>query len=269
MQTSIQARQLHKSFSSSGPTTHVIKDLSLDISPGKLTFIVGPSGCGKSTLLALISGLQRPDSGEVKVFGESIWKKTNKQLDAFRLAHCGFVFQGFHLFSALTALEQVMLPIEYAGNRQAKDAAMEALSSVGLAEKSHLRPIELSGGEKQRVAIARAIVKQPSLIFADEPTSALDAENGQIVTDLLHHVARERNTTILCVTHDARLLKHADRVIELEDGCIISDTDKTLVAETEELMTCAKLVQQGPSTQIVRLVRQQEATPLGEFCAGN
>lgn len=226
MDATIQATDLHKSFSNGGPANAVIRGLSLDIRPGRLTFIVGPSGCGKSTLLALLSGLQRPDSGDVTVLGERLWKKSAKQLDAFRLAHCGFVFQGFHLFSALTALEQVMLPIEYAGIRNAKDAAMEALHGVGLAQKAHLRPNELSGGEKQRVAIARAIVKRPTLVFADEPTSALDAANGQIVTDLLHRISREQGTTILCVTHDPRVLKHADRVVELEDGQIISDSDR-------------------------------------------
>jgi len=225
MDASIKAIDLYKSFSNGGPANAVIRGLSLEIRPGKLTFIVGPSGCGKSTLLALLSGLQRPDDGDVTVFGERLWKKSAKQLDAFRLAHCGFVFQGFHLFSALTALEQVMLPIEYAGVRNAKDAAMHALHSVGLVDKAHLRPNELSGGEKQRVAIARAVVKKPSLIFADEPTSALDAANGQIVSDLLHRIAREHGTTILCVTHDPRVLKHADRVVELEDGRIMSDSD--------------------------------------------
>jgi putative ABC transport system ATP-binding protein len=148
-----------------------------------------------------------------------------RELENFRLQHTGFVFQGFNLFPALTALEQVELPLSYMGLAKglARKRAIESLEEVGLGPRMRLRPAELSGGEKQRVAIARALAKQPELLFADEPTSALDAANGQIVIDILHRIARTHGTTVLCVSHDPRLVGHADRVLAMEDGRILSD----------------------------------------------
>ncbi|MGP1664509.1 MAG: ABC transporter ATP-binding protein, partial [Rhodanobacter sp.] len=143
----------------------------------------------------------------------------------FRLQHTGFVFQGFNLFPALSALEQVELPLDYMGlsRSQARQRAQQSLEEVGLAQRMRLRPSELSGGEKQRVAIARALAKRPQLLFADEPTSALDAANGQIIINLLHRIAHSHGTTVLCVSHDPRLVIHADRVLTMEDGRILSD----------------------------------------------
>jgi putative ABC transport system ATP-binding protein len=203
----------------------VVQPCSMDILPGELTLIVGPSGSGKSTLLSMLSGLSQPDEGQVHALGTSLWSLSNKQLDAFRLAHCGFVFQGFNLFSSLTALDNVILPLQYQGvaHREARQLALAALDAVGLSAREQMLPASLSGGEKQRVAIARALVKQPELVFADEPTSALDSHNGQRVIDLLRRHAQQRNCTVLGVTHDPRLLAHADRVITLEDGAVTSD----------------------------------------------
>jgi putative ABC transport system ATP-binding protein len=191
-----------------------------------MTLIIGPSGCGKSTLLALLSGLSRPDRGEINALGNNLSAFTDDQMDDFRLHHAGFIFQGFNLFPSLTALEQVILPLQYldVSEREAETRAGEALESVGLGNRMHLRPSELSGGEKQRVAIARVLAKKPELLFADEPTSSLDKLSGENIVNILQHEAHERGITVLCVSHDQRLIAHADRVLVMEDGMIQSDT---------------------------------------------
>jgi putative ABC transport system ATP-binding protein len=225
MQPSIIARGINKTFTTGTVPIHVLKGLSIEIYPGEMTLIIGPSGCGKSTLLALLSGLNRPDSGNITVLGKNFSGLNDDAMDEFRLNNAGFIFQGFNLFPALTALEQVILPLQYldVGEHEAETRAKEALTHVGLKERMHLRPTELSGGEKQRVAIARVLAKKPKLLFADEPTSALDKVNGQNVVDILHRTAREYGTTVLCVSHDQRLIAHADRVLAMEDGMIQSD----------------------------------------------
>lgn len=222
---SIVGTRLLRSFGAGATMIHVLKDLSLEIYPGELTLIIGPSGCGKSTLLAVLSGLLRPSAGHVTALGTDLWSMEQTAIDGFRLAHCGFVFQGFNLFTSLTAHQQVMLPLNHAGivGDEADTRAYAALDVVGLGQRAHLRPVELSGGEKQRVAIARALVKNPPLIFADEPTSALDKDNGRRIIELLHTAAHDRNASILCVSHDPRLIDHADRVVRMEDGRIQSD----------------------------------------------
>jgi putative ABC transport system ATP-binding protein len=203
----------------------VLHRLSLTVYPGELTLISGPSGCGKSTLLSLLSALQAPDEGEAYALGHNLGAMNKRELERFRLQHTGFVFQGFNLFPALTASEQVQLPLGYLGiaPRVMRERAMSALEEVGMTHRADLHPAQLSGGEKQRVAIARALAKQPQLLFADEPTSALDATNGQNVIDILHRVARTHGTTVLCVSHDPRLVRHADRVLTMEDGMIRGD----------------------------------------------
>lgn len=225
MSFSLIAESLDKSFVSGAVRTDVLRGLSIEIAAGELTLVSGPSGCGKSTLLAILSGLLRPDGGRVQALGHELARLTPVQLERFRLRHTGFVFQGFNLFPALTALEQVMLPLGYLGlgNEAARKRAQLALEEVGLASRMQLKPAELSGGEKQRVAIARALAKEPQLLFADEPTSALDAANGQIVIDTLHRIARTHGATVLCVSHDPRLTTHSDRVLAMEDGRILSD----------------------------------------------
>ena len=224
---SIVCEHVFRSFTSGKTSQLVLSDVSLSVVPGELTMIMGPSGSGKSTLLAILSGLLSPDTGNVTVLGRELTKLSPVELDRFRLDHCGFVFQGFNLFPALTAFGNVLLALQYGMKimpAEAESRVTAALEAVGLSPRAHLRPMELSGGEKQRVAIARALVKRPSFLFADEPTSALDSHNGKIVIDILHHVAREQGTTIVCVSHDDRLLKHADRVVTLEDGQVTSDT---------------------------------------------
>jgi putative ABC transport system ATP-binding protein len=222
---SLMANSVSKSFLSGIVRIQVLTQLSIAIMPGELTLIAGPSGCGKSTLLSILSGLQHADTGNVVALGYDLTQANKTELENFRLQHTGFVFQGFNLFPALTACEQVALPLGYLGvpNHEAMQRALEALEEVGMAHRAQQRPAELSGGEKQRVAIARALAKRPQLLFADEPTSALDAVSGLTVTDLLHRIARVHGTTVLCVSHDPRLIQHADRVLAMEDGLINRD----------------------------------------------
>ncbi len=221
----VHAENVSKAFVSGQQRTQVLDRLTLSIDAAELTLISGPSGCGKSTLLAVLSGLQKVDSGRVRALDSELGQLDLRALERFRLQHTGFVFQGFNLFPALSAFEQVELPLNHMGlsREEARRRAQRSLEEVGLAQRMRLRPSELSGGEKQRVAIARALAKDPELLFADEPTSALDSANGQMIIDILHRIAHTHGTTVLCVSHDPRLVVHADRVLAMEDGRILSD----------------------------------------------
>jgi putative ABC transport system ATP-binding protein len=184
---------------------------------------MGPSGSGKSTLLAVLSGLLRPTSGRVVAFGQDLWALTPRDQEQFRRRYCGFVFQGYNLFPALTARQQLEVVLRWGEGVSGPEARRQAdrmLGMLGLGGKEHLRPAQLSGGEKQRVAIGRALVKQPALCFADEPTSALDWSHGEEVIAWLRSEARERLATVLVVTHDSRLMPYADRIDYLADGCL-------------------------------------------------
>lgn len=222
---SIRIKDVQRSYISGKIINNVLKGNTFDLYPGKLTLIMGPSGSGKSTLLSVISGLLEPDSGTVHINDTDIWQLAPREIEKFRLDHFGFIFQGFNLFASLTALEQILIVLKYVGKKEkeAENIAEDVLREVGLGKVMHLKPMQLSGGEKQRVAIARALAKKPEFLFADEPTSALDKENGQIVISLLHKAARVHGTTIFAVSHDPRLLPHADRVIRIEDGIITRD----------------------------------------------
>jgi putative ABC transport system ATP-binding protein len=221
----LDARRLSKAYRIGKVRQVVLKNVDFTAYHGQVTMVMGPSGSGKSTLIAALSGLMRPDAGEVTALGESLWDKSDGRIDRFRLDHCGFIFQGFNLFPALDATAQVVQVLKYCGvpKREALARATAALEAVGLGQRLRQLPAELSGGEKQRVAIARALAKSPALIFADEPTSALDSENGRIIIELLHRAARERGAAVVVVTHDPRLEAHADRIIHMEDGKIMSD----------------------------------------------
>ncbi len=225
MKRALEARGLTKRFKTGRSYIEVLKAVDFDALHGELTMVMGPSGSGKSTLIAALSGLLRPDSGEVMALEQSLWKMPNGKIDKFRLDHCGFIFQGFNLFASLDALQQVTQVLKYTGmtHKAAREKAEIALNEVGLASRLHQRPTALSGGEKQRVAIARALAKEPQLLFADEPTSALDGENGQLVIRLLQRAAKQHGAAVICVTHDPRLEAFADRIIHIEDGKILDD----------------------------------------------
>ena len=223
---SLVARHVHRGFTSGHVRQEVIRGVSLELHGRELTIIVGPSGSGKTTLLGLLSGLLTPDTGHIESLGVALETLGGVAVEQYRLRYSGFIFQGFNLFPPLTAIEQVMLPLQYVNGRprDLRGAASAALAEVGLAGKENAMPADLSGGEKQRVAIARAIAKRPTLLFADEPTSALDTENAERVVALFRRLAHEQASTILCVTHDERLLRFADRVLHLRDGVILEDS---------------------------------------------
>ncbi|WP_122465148.1 ABC transporter ATP-binding protein [Brevundimonas lutea] len=222
----VEAKGLVKRFKSGRGFVEVLKGVDFDARHGDLTMVMGPSGSGKSTLIAALSGLLRPEKGQVDALDvDNLWKLSPGRIDKFRLDHCGFIFQGFNLFPALTALQQVETVLKYQGlsKDRARKRATLALEEVGLGPRLHQKPSSLSGGEKQRVAIARALAKDPKILFADEPTSALDGENGQVVIRLLRRAASDHGAAVICVTHDPRLEAWADRVIHIEDGVIVSD----------------------------------------------
>jgi putative ABC transport system ATP-binding protein len=225
MKRAIDAHGLSKKFKTGRTHIEVLKSVDFDAAHGELTMVMGPSGSGKSTLIAALSGLLRPDAGEVTALGKNLWKMPAGRIDKFRLDHCGFIFQGFNLFASLTALQQVTTVLKYTGlsPKAARERAETALTEVGLGPRMHQRPSQLSGGEKQRVAIARCLAKDPQLLFADEPTSALDGENGQLVIRLLQRAAKTHGAAVICVTHDPRLEAFADRIIHIEDGNILDD----------------------------------------------
>ena len=198
--------------------------MSLSIYRGEISLLMGPSGSGKSTLLALLSGLLRPDAGEVHCLGKDLGPMSERELQEFRLQNFGYIFQGYNLFPALTARQQLEIVLRWGegmSGREARKRSEAMLATLGLGKKLHLRPAQMSGGEKQRVAIGRALVKEPRFCFADEPTSALDWAHGEQVIELLRSAARDRGTTVLVVAHDSRIVPLVDRVYHMEDGCML------------------------------------------------
>ncbi|HDZ57481.1 MAG TPA: ABC transporter ATP-binding protein [Pseudomonas xinjiangensis] len=217
----IIATHLSKVVSTSEAELTILDDVSLRIERGSSVAIVGASGSGKSTLLSLLAGLDLPTHGEVELAGKSLTKLDEDQRAALRAEHVGFVFQSFQLLGSLTALENVMLPLELHGRSDARARASELLSRVGLAPRVTHYPRQLSGGEQQRVAIARAFASEPDIMFADEPTGNLDAATGQRITDLLFELNREQGTTLVMVTHDARLAERCASALHLEAGRLL------------------------------------------------
>jgi putative ABC transport system ATP-binding protein len=216
----LSARQLSKRVTSPEGTLLILDQVSLDVSRGESVAIVGASGAGKSTLLGLLAGLDEPSEGTVWLAGNDVTALDEDGRAALRAERVGFVFQSFHLISSLSALENVMLPLELSGAANAREAALDAIRTVGLeARKSHY-PHQLSGGEKQRVAIARAFVVQPDVLFADEPTGNLDQRTGENIIDLLFRMNRDSGTTLVLVTHDMDLARCCDRVLPMEAGRI-------------------------------------------------
>lgn len=231
----MRGRHITRTFGEGETLTTALDDVSLDLYQGQIALLMGPSGSGKSTLLAVLSGLLHPTRGQVQALGQDIWKMSERQRERYRLQHCGFIFQGYNLFPALSAQQQLEMVIRWgegASRSEARARAREMLSLLGLGKKGHLRPAELSGGEKQRVAIGRALVKNPTFCFADEPTSALDWAHGEQVVELLRNAAHERGATVLVVAHDARIVPYVDRVFYLEDG-VLREPDPSVVDPRE------------------------------------
>ncbi len=224
----IQTCGLGKVFGEGRQRVVALDDVSIELCSGQMTLLMGPSGSGKSSMIAALGGLQAPDTGQVIALGEDLWSRSSRKITRFRRDHCGFVFQSGGLFPALGARDQIALPLTFLGwsAAEAKRSACEALDWVGLADRQDSRPSEMSGGQNQRIAIARMLAKKPTLIFCDEPTSALDGKNGANIAELLKQAAARHNAMILCVTHDERLVPHADRILHIEDGRITSDSEE-------------------------------------------
>ena len=212
------ARHLNKVVPSAEGELHILSDLSLELAKGDSLAIVGTSGSGKSTLLGLLAGLDLPSAGEVQLAGHSLGTLDEDQRARVRAEHVGFVFQSFQLLDSLDALENVMLPLELEGRRDAAQRAQQLLERVGLGTRLHHYPRQLSGGEQQRVALARAFAAEPDVLFADEPTGNLDSHTGAHISDLLFELNRERGTTLILVTHDERLARRCRHLLRLEGG---------------------------------------------------
>lgn len=219
----LEAQELSKEVSSPEGTLTILSGVSFRIKPGESVAVVGPSGAGKSTLLALLAGLDLPTSGNVILNGANLSSLDEDGRAQLRAENVGFVFQSFHLVPSLNALENVMLPLELAGQRDARKAAMEIIDKVGLTERWSHYPAQLSGGEKQRVAIARAFATEPAVLFADEPTGNLDSRTGANIMQLMFELNRNSSTTLVLVTHDHSLAERCARILSLDMGKLVSD----------------------------------------------
>ena len=203
----------------------ILQTISFSIPRGQIVAIVGPSGSGKSTLLGLLAGLGRPTAGSICIQGTDITNLNESEMARFRRRHIGYVFQSFHLIPTLTALENVLLPLELQGQSSGQDRARTLLQSVGLEHRLSHYPIQLSGGEQQRVALARAFISHPSILLADEPTGNLDSQTGARIMELLWQLHEIQGSTLVLVTHDVSLANRAQRILTLRDGHLVSDSD--------------------------------------------
>ncbi|MEP6690327.1 MAG: ABC transporter ATP-binding protein [Gemmatimonadaceae bacterium] len=218
------ARELTQTYDSGGHPLTVLRNVSFEIADGSFIAIVGPSGSGKTTLLGLLAGLDTPSGGQVLLDGVDLTTLSEDQRAKLRGEKVGFVFQSFQLIPTLTAAENVQVPLELRGERNVSARARELLTRVGLGDRTHHFPAQLSGGEQQRVAIARAFVNAPRVLFADEPTGNLDTATGARIVELLEAINRESGTTIVLVTHDLALARKSRRIIRLSDGAVVEDS---------------------------------------------
>lgn len=224
----LNVQGLEKSYLSGSKKLKVLDDISFSVNSGETFAIVGPSGSGKTTLLGLCAGLDNVDSGHIYISGTDLGSLNEDQRALLRNTKVGFVFQNFQLLPTLTAIENVMVPLELQGNQSAFEVAIDLLAKVGLKERLNHYPSQLSGGEQQRVALARAFSTKPALLFADEPTGNLDAETGAKVIELLFELNKATGTTLVIVTHDLELAKKCNRMIKLKAGRIVKSTDLQL-----------------------------------------
>ena len=214
----IALKDVHLTLGEGAGKVHILKGIDLDIEAGTSVGLVGPSGSGKSTLLMIMAGLERSDTGSVTVAGSELGPLSEDQLAQFRGRNVGIIFQSFHLVPNMTALENVSVPLELAGDREAFAKARHELEAVGLGDRLHHYPAQMSGGEQQRVAVARALVVEPEILIADEPTGNLDDDTGTQIVELMFSAQRERRTTLVLVTHDPALAQRCDRVIRVRSG---------------------------------------------------
>ena len=219
----LSVSNLNKSYTAAGAQLTVLHDINFSIDQGSAVAIVGPSGSGKTTLLGLCAGLDRASSGSVILNGITLDKLSEDERARVRNQHVGFIFQNFQLLPTLTAIENVMVPLELRGERNVRSRALALLDKVGLADRGHHYPTQLSGGEQQRVSLARAFSNSPKILFADEPTGNLDTETGQKVEKLLFDLNTDAGTTLVVVTHDMELAGKTSRIIRLKAGAILSD----------------------------------------------
>jgi putative ABC transport system ATP-binding protein len=222
----IELKNITKTVQSGSDDLTILADVSIDIPDGQFVALTGASGSGKSTLLGLIAGLDAPSSGTIVVDGEEVTAMSEDALATLRSEKIGFIFQSFHLIPSLTAFENVLIPMEIRGARNARDRAEMLLRSVDLTDRGHHYPSELSGGEQQRVAIARAFANSPKILLADEPTGNLDSKNGQHIFELMTNLHSQNDVTLVLVTHDAALAGAAQRQIVLKDGRVVGDEIK-------------------------------------------
>jgi putative ABC transport system ATP-binding protein len=227
MDNILSLQDVGKIYQSGNRSLTVLDNINFSVKAGSTLSIVGPSGSGKTTLLGLCAGLDRSSSGQVELHGTKLNGLSEDQLAEVRNRHIGFIFQNFQLMPTLTALENVMVPLELRGEKNIKPRALDLLDKVGLAERSHHYPTQLSGGEQQRVSLARAFSNKPQILFADEPTGNLDAETSEKVVKLLFDLNKEAGTTLIVVTHDLELAAKTQRIIRIKGGKIISDTPST------------------------------------------
>ncbi|HRJ87745.1 MAG: ABC transporter ATP-binding protein [Blastocatellia bacterium] len=220
----IHLRNVTKTVRSGTEDLTILSDVSLEIPDGQFVALTGASGSGKSTLLGLLAGLDSPSSGTIAIDDDEITTMSEDGLAAIRSEKIGFVFQSFHLIPSLTAFENVLIPMEIRGAKDAKERASRLLEDVDLTNRGHHYPTELSGGEQQRVAIARAFANRPKILLADEPTGNLDSKNGQHIFELMTDLHRQNDVTLVLVTHDQALAANAQRQIVLKDGRVVSDT---------------------------------------------
>jgi putative ABC transport system ATP-binding protein len=218
----VEINNLHLSLIGGAGEVNILRGIDMSIEAGQTVSIIGPSGAGKTTLLMALAGLERPSSGQITVAGVNLHQLNEDEFARFRRQHVGIVFQSFHLVPTMTALENVALPLEFAGAEYAFDRARDALTATGLSDRVDHFPGELSGGEQQRVALARAFVAKPALILADEPTGNLDHETGQMVMQLLFDLQKNDGTTLVLVTHDPALAERCNQTAKMADGRLIA-----------------------------------------------
>jgi len=228
----IHVERVTKTYGTGPTSTHALKGVDLDAHAGEVMLMMGPSGSGKTTLLSIMGAILKPTTGRVVIGGRDIAALSERDLPRVRLEKLGFVFQGFNLFPALTVLDNVAIALDIRGERGAAAVAKarRALDAVGLGDKLKALPRDLSGGQKQRTAIARALVGEPRIILADEPTASLDAESGRLVLDLLRSLAVDDGRAVVIVTHDARTVGYADRIVRIDDGQITEDPQHAQIA---------------------------------------